>query len=170
VDRQMKQFILDLLQSHNIMSFATVRADGFPQATSVVYASEGLTLYFACDLESQKARNIARSPKVSLTINHDYEDWNEIRGLSLAGLAELLTGRADRRRAWRALAAKFPAMAAMTEAERAAAALVRVRPKVISVIDYQRGIGHTDLVRVGGSDAPARPRRGATRRPARATA
>ncbi len=149
MERRLKAFILDLLKSHNIMSLATVRSDGFPQATTVVYANDGLALYFACDLDSQKARNIARSGKVSLTINHDYEDWNQIRGLSIGGRARLLTRPADRRRAWKALAAKFPAMAEMTEDERAEAALVRVDPRVISVIDYQRGFGHTDLVEVG---------------------
>lgn len=153
VRKHLEKLILELLKSHNIMSLATVRPDGFPQATSVVYANEGLTIYFACDPGSQKAMNIARIGKVSLTINHDYRDWTEIRGLSMGATAKILSRPADRRRAWRALAAKFPAMAESTEFERAEAAVVRVTPKVISVIDYRRGFGHTDLVKLGKEGA-----------------
>jgi PPOX class probable F420-dependent enzyme len=155
VDAETRRLVLDLLSTHGVMSLATVRPDGWPQATAVVYANDGLTLYFACDRESQKARNIARSPRVSLTVNRDYDDWNEIRGLSMGARAEVLSRPADLRRAWRALGAKFPAMADMTEDERAQAAVVRVRPTVISVIDYRRGFGHTDLVTLEREPRPA---------------
>jgi hypothetical protein len=33
MNRARKAFILKLLKQHNIMSFATVRPDGFPQST-----------------------------------------------------------------------------------------------------------------------------------------
>ncbi len=155
MNAELKRLVLELLRNHGIMSLATVRPDGWPQATTVAYANDGLTLYFACDRDSQKARNIARAPRVSLTVNHDYEDWSEIRGLSMGARADVLARPADLRRAWRTLGSKFPAMADMTEEERAQAAVVRVRPVVISVIDYQRGFGHTDLLAVGGA-APAR--------------
>jgi PPOX class probable F420-dependent enzyme len=146
VKRELKEIIVALLRSHNIMSIATVRRDGFPQATTVVYANDGTTLYFACDRASQKVRNIARSPKVSVTISNDYEDWSQIRGLSLGGVAEIVTSPAEERRAWRLLGAKFPGLDGLSEEERADTALVRVSPRVISVIDYRRGFGHTDLV------------------------
>jgi pyridoxine/pyridoxamine 5'-phosphate oxidase len=40
------------------MTLATIRPDGFLQATMVYYANDGLVLYFATDLTSQKASNI----------------------------------------------------------------------------------------------------------------
>jgi nitroimidazol reductase NimA-like FMN-containing flavoprotein (pyridoxamine 5'-phosphate oxidase superfamily) len=40
-----ERFILDALQTHNILTLATVREDGYPQATTVGYVHEGLTLY-----------------------------------------------------------------------------------------------------------------------------
>lgn len=46
-------------------------SDGFPQATTVGYANDGLDLYFCCDRASQKVRNLRHSGKVSLTIDHD---------------------------------------------------------------------------------------------------
>lgn len=45
----LQKFIQRQLKQHNIMSLATVRADGFPQATTVGYANDGLDLYFCCD-------------------------------------------------------------------------------------------------------------------------
>jgi hypothetical protein len=39
---------------HTIRSAAT-RPDGWPQATTLGYANEGLTLYFLCGPDSQKA-------------------------------------------------------------------------------------------------------------------
>ena len=39
-----RQFILDILHSVNDLTLATIRADGYPQATTVSYANDGLTL------------------------------------------------------------------------------------------------------------------------------
>jgi hypothetical protein len=49
-------------------AIATIRPDGYPQATTVSYVSDGLTIYFGCVAESQKAQNIAYNNKVSLTV------------------------------------------------------------------------------------------------------
>jgi len=59
MDPELKGKILTLLDQHRIMTVATLRADGWPQATTVGYVNEGLTLYFLCGLDSQKARNLA---------------------------------------------------------------------------------------------------------------
>ena len=66
------------------MTIATLRPDGWPQATTVGYASDGLTLYFLCGPDSQKARNLARDDRVSLAIDDDTEPVMEITGLSMA--------------------------------------------------------------------------------------
>ena len=59
MDDLMKQKILSLLEAHRIMTIATLRPDGWPQATTVGYVNEGLALWFLCGLESQKAKNLA---------------------------------------------------------------------------------------------------------------
>jgi len=147
MNRASKAFILRLLKQHNIMSFATVRADGYPQATTVAYANDGLNLYFCCDRASQKARNLRRSGKVSLTIDRDYKDWSRIKGLSMGASARLLSKPADVTRALELLGRKFPEMRKMSEEDLASTVFVRVTPKVISLLDYSKGFGHTDLVR-----------------------
>jgi nitroimidazol reductase NimA-like FMN-containing flavoprotein (pyridoxamine 5'-phosphate oxidase superfamily) len=60
MDEEIRRRILKLLDEHRIMTIATLRPDGWPQATTVGYASEGLTIYFLCGRDSQKAANLAR--------------------------------------------------------------------------------------------------------------
>ena len=88
MDDAIRQKILALLDQHRIMTVATLRPDGWPQATTVGYGNDGLTLYFLCGLESQKAANLARDDRVSLTIDHDTPNVMEITGLSMAAHAQ----------------------------------------------------------------------------------
>ena len=143
-----KRFILEQLKAHRNMSLATVRSDGYPQATTVAYANDGLTLYFACDRNSQKVRNLRHSPKVSLTINKDWTGWKKIRGLSMGASAKILERPADTLRAHTLLARKFKDMKGLSAEDLAATVFVCVQPKVISMLDYRRGFGWTELVRV----------------------
>jgi len=143
-----KRFILDQLKTHRNMSLATVRPDGYPQATTVAFANDGLTLYFACDRDSQKVRNLRHSPKVSLTINKDWAGWKKVRGLSMGATAKILERPADTKRALALLSRKFKDMKGLSEEDLAETAFVRVQPKVVSMLDYRRGFGWTKLVRV----------------------
>lgn len=143
-----KRFILEQLKSHRNMTLATVRADGYPQATTVAYANDGLTLYFACDRNSQKARNLRRSPKVSLAINKDRAGWTKITGLSMGGTAKILQRPADTKRALMLLSRKFKEMKGFSEEDLKATVFVRVQPKVVSMLDYRRGFGWTRQARV----------------------
>src|SRR5512139_2079056 len=95
MDEAIRQKILALLDQHRIMTIATVRPDGWPQATTVGYASEGLTLYFLCGPDSQKAANLARDERVSLTIDHDTPDLMAIAGLSMAAHAQAVVDPAE---------------------------------------------------------------------------
>jgi PPOX class probable F420-dependent enzyme len=143
-----RRFILEQLKTHRNMSLATVRPDGYPQATTVAFANDGLALYFACDRNSQKLRNLRHSPKVSLTINRDWAGWKQIRGLSMGGTARVLDRPADSRGAYALLARKFSGMKGLSAEDLAETVFVRVQPKVISMLDYRRGFGWTKQVRV----------------------
>jgi hypothetical protein len=46
------------------------------------------------------------------------------------------------------LGRKYPALAGSGRPEPEEIAIVKLQPKVISVIDYAKGFGHTELVRV----------------------
>ena len=142
--------ILRLLDQHRIMRIATVRPDGWPQVTTVGYVNEALTLYFLCGLESQKAANLARDDRVSLTIDHDTPDLMAITGLSMAARAQLVVDRAEADKVLRMLPLKYPEQKTLpvkmpTPDE---IRIFRVAPLVISVLDYSKGFGHTDLVSI----------------------
>ncbi len=137
------------------MTLATVRPDGYPQATTVAYANDGLAVYFMCDRDAQKVRNLGKNPKVSLAIDGEGSDWEHLHGLSMGATAEVVNSPAEKRRAFKLLGSKFASMAKMSEGDLAESAIVRVTPKVISAINYDLGFGHTDLVRVSRADVPA---------------
>lgn len=140
--------ILALLDQHRIMTIATLRPDGWPQATTVGYVNEGLTLYFLCGLDSQKAANLARDDRVSLAIDHDTPDLMAITGLSMAAHAQAVVDLAEANKVLRMLPLKYPEQIALPvpmptpEDVR----IFRVTPTVISVLDYSKGFGHTELV------------------------
>ena len=148
MDHEIKEKILKLLDQHRIMSLATLRPDGWPQATTVGYANDGLTLYFLCGPESQKAQNLARDNRVSLTIDHDTPQVMEITGLSMAARAKAVTDPAECERALRRLMLRYPEQKSLPLPipSPADVRIFRVTPTVISVLDYSKGFGHTDLV------------------------
>ena len=150
MDDSMKQKILSLLDAHRIMTIATLRPDGWPQATTVGYVNEGLMLWFLCGLESQKAKNLARDNRVSITIDHDTPDILSITGLSMAARAHRVTDRAEAEKVIAMLPLKYPdappSTAQMKMPGPDDVALFRVVPEVVSVLDYTKGFAHTDLV------------------------
>jgi PPOX class probable F420-dependent enzyme len=147
MDDEIKRKILTLLDQHRIMTIATLRPDGWPQATTVGYASEGLTLYFLCGPDSQKAANLARDGRVSLTIDHDTPQVMEITGLSMAARAQIVTDPAEAEKVLRLLMLKYPQQSIpLPMPSPADVRIFRVTPMVISVLDYSKGFAHTDLV------------------------
>lgn len=148
MDANIRRKILTLLDQHRIMTVATLRPDGWPQATTVGYVHEGLTLYFLCGLESQKAKNLALDNRISLTIDHDTPDLMAITGLSMAAHAQAVDDIAEAKKVLRLLPLKYPEpqFLPMKMPEPGEVRIFRVTPSVISVLDYTRGFGHTDLV------------------------
>jgi nitroimidazol reductase NimA-like FMN-containing flavoprotein (pyridoxamine 5'-phosphate oxidase superfamily) len=148
VDEEIRKKILTLLDQHRIMTIATLRPDGWPQATTVGYANDGLTLYFLCGPDSRKAANLSRDDRVSLTIDHDTPDVMAITGLSMAAHAHPVHDPAEVDKALRLLMRKYPEYKALPipVPKPEEIRVLRVTPTVISVLDYSKGFGHTDLV------------------------
>jgi len=145
---RLEQEIISILDDANDMTIATVRENGYPQATTVSYVNDDLKIYFGCAANSQKAKNLARNNKVSLTVNLPYASWNDIRGLSLGGRAERVTDPQEAEQAGQLMFEKFPQVARYAPAELEDIVLFRVTPEVISVLDYRKGFGHSDLIKL----------------------
>ena len=97
---------------------------------------------------SQKARNIAHCDKVSVAVTLPYDRWDEIRALSMGARAARLTDPVEIAKVGRLMLKKFPQGADFGPEEADSIALFAVRPVVISVLDYRKGFGDTELVEV----------------------
>ncbi len=147
MDQSFKDFVLQVIDGATDLTLATLRPDGYPQATTVSYAHDGLSLYVGIGKHSQKAENIRHNNKVSLTINLPYQDWREIKGLSMSALAEIVQDGAGVATAKACLLKRFPQIAEWGDSAVAGEmAFLKITPRVISILDYSKGFGHTELV------------------------
>ena len=142
--------ILKLLDECDDLTLATVRPDGTPQANIVNFGHEHLTLYFATGRDSQKVRNLQSCDRVSLALRTDYEEWVSVKGLSITATATL---RADdsawAQHAKECLAMRFPARSnSPSPQDLPGAVFVKVVPSEICLIDYSKGYGHREVLRL----------------------
>jgi len=145
---QRKQFVA-ILSAAPDLTIATIRPDGYPQATTVSFVNDGETIYFGTWSKSQKAKNIAACDKVSLTVDLPYASWSEIRGVSLGGRARFVRDQQELARVGALMLQKFPQLAeALGGVDQNEMAIIRIDAEVVSILDYAKGFGHTELERV----------------------
>lgn len=144
-DPDPKSKILAMLDENRIMSIATVRPDGWPQATMVGYVHDDLTLYFSVARASQKLANIQNNPRVSVAIGHDSP--KAIRGLSMAGHASEVMDLAEVGRLNGLIAARYPEQAVFAPRE-VASVILKFAPQIVSIIDLTKGPGRPELAEV----------------------
>lgn len=150
---ELEKLILQQLDEHRLMTVATNRPDGWPQATVVGYVNDGMLLYFFVGRLSQKYANIARDPRVSAAISGDFASPLDIKGLSLAGRAAAVNDSIEYGHACDLLFKRYPEYAAWPRPDPAMAPLIRITPEVFSVLDYSKGFGHSDLVTISRGDS-----------------
>ncbi len=146
LDPKTLKFVVQVLADTPDITIATKRPDGFPQATVVSFAHDGATIYFGCGAKSQKAQNIAHDNRVSATATPPYKDWSHIRGLSIGARAYPVTDDKEATRVGQLMMKRFPeaeGLEAMTKDFDMK--LYRLDPEVISILDYEKGFGHTEL-------------------------
>jgi general stress protein 26 len=150
--QEFKRKIVDLLNTHRIMTVATNRPDGWPQATIVGYANDGLIMYCFVGRDSQKFANVTRDPRVSIAIGNDYPQPLLIKGLSMSARVQFVEDQGEIGHALDILLQRYPEYKVMPPPDPAAVPMLRFTPEVVSILDYQKGFGHTDLVRVTQND------------------
>jgi nitroimidazol reductase NimA-like FMN-containing flavoprotein (pyridoxamine 5'-phosphate oxidase superfamily) len=149
VDQTLRRMILDLLDTNRILTITTNRPDGWPQATIVGYANDAERIYVIVARAGQKYTNIMRDNRVSLAIGGDSPDPMRIKGLSMAARATEVTDAAERQAAVALMLRRYLEYAGMTPPDENSIALLRILPDVVSLLDYTKGFGHADLVRLG---------------------
>lgn len=140
------------LAAHHVVSLATTDDDGGPHAACVMYALDGLRLYWMSDPESRHSRHIGARPRVTATVAPDYSDFREIRGLQLFGRARRLVDETESAQARQRMLSRYAFLAELASgppALRAAfekAGFYCLEPDRITLIDNTKGFGHKDTL------------------------
>lgn len=76
-----------LLDARNFATVTTLNPDGGPQSSVMWFKRDGDTVLLSTTADRQKARNLARDPRVSISV---YDLANPYSSVELRGTAELL--------------------------------------------------------------------------------
>lgn len=147
----MEEKAVKILDSHRTMAISTVRPDGWPQTTIVGYANDGLLIYFLISRSSQKLANIQRDDRVAVAIGNEPRDMSEAKAVYAGALASEVTDSKQREHAWHLLAHRHPNLADFDLPQKSDAAMMRAMCKYVSILDFTKGLGHTDGLTVGDS-------------------
>jgi nitroimidazol reductase NimA-like FMN-containing flavoprotein (pyridoxamine 5'-phosphate oxidase superfamily) len=139
---------IEILDAHRMMAISTVRPDGWPQTTMVGYANNGWTVYFLIFRSSQKFVNIQRDDRVAIAVSGETSFLSDIKAVYAGAHAKEVTDPKERANAWMSLLERHPNLADFGLPDDSETALMRAQCKYVSVLDYSKGIGHTEALTV----------------------
>ena len=116
-----------LLDGRNLATVATLNPDGGPQTSVVWIAREGDTVLFSTTARRQKARNLARDPRVSLTV---FDAANPYQSVNIRGTVELIDD--SERSLPHRLSQKYLGEDPPAEPEEVGRLIVRVTPQKVT--------------------------------------
>jgi uncharacterized protein YhbP (UPF0306 family) len=145
---ELKQQVLGYLEGHNTMTLGTCSGD-VPWAATVFYASDDLRLYFFSVPDSRHCENLAANPRVAVTVQEDYHDWQKIKGIQLEGTAILVDSLIEKAKAMAVYARKYPEVIKLFTNPASGVfykAFLKVKfycviPKKLFFIDNEQGFG-----------------------------
>ncbi len=157
MSEELKQQILNYLDSHNTMTLGTCSKD-VPWAATVFYASEELRLYFFSAPDSRHCGNLAANPRVSVTIQEDYRDWRKIKGIQLEGKAVPVESLTEKAKAMAIYVRKYPEIMKIFSNPASGAfyrAFLKVKfycvvPERLFYIDNEQSFGKRQELVIGG--------------------
>lgn len=148
MSEQLKQQILEYMEGHNTMTLGTCQGE-IPWAATVFYASDDLRLYFFSAPDSRHCQNLAGNPRVAVTVQEDYHDWRQIKGIQLEGRVMLVDSLIEKGKAMAVYARKYPEVMKIFTSPSSGAfyraflkvKFYRVVPERIFYIDNEQGFG-----------------------------
>ena len=144
--QKLKAMVMRVLDENRTMAVATVRPDGWPQATIVGFVHEELTLYFVVSRESQKLANLKRDPRVSIALGRAGTRGESIRGLSLAAHVDEVADPDTIQRLNDLVQDRYPQVTVFAP-RTSNCAVLRAKPFLISLIDEAEGLAHPVLLK-----------------------
>jgi uncharacterized protein YhbP (UPF0306 family) len=99
--------VLAYMASHNTMTLGTCCGD-VPWTATVFYVNDRFRLYFFSAPESRHCQNLSVNPRVAVTIQEDYREWQKIKGIQLEGTVTSLESVLERAKALTHYGRKYP--------------------------------------------------------------
>jgi uncharacterized protein YhbP (UPF0306 family) len=146
MDEIARQRALDYLAEHTVATLATCGEDGV-WAAAVFYVNDGFDLLFLSADHTRHARHIAANRQVAATIQENYNRWEAIQGIQMAGRAEKLSGAAQEQAMARYLE-KYPFIRdnPLLSGALEKVGWYRLSAETLFFIDNTRAFGHRDRV------------------------
>lgn len=116
-----------LLDGKNFATIATVNADGSPQSSVVWVKRDGDTVLFSTTKGRAKGRNLARDPRISVSIFETADPYNYVE---IRGTAELIDDRGGELA--RELSHKYEGVDPPPEPDEIVRVIVRVVPEKVT--------------------------------------
>jgi nitroimidazol reductase NimA-like FMN-containing flavoprotein (pyridoxamine 5'-phosphate oxidase superfamily) len=145
----MEQPAIGILNDNKIMTVATMRPDGWPQATIVGYANEGFELYFLIYRTSQKFANISKDNRIAITVGHEPTELRDVKAVYAGCTVNEVTDLGEKSRAWTLLAERHPNLTDLAPPQTGEVATMVARCKHVSVLDYSKGLGQSESLTIG---------------------
>lgn len=141
------QAALDYIASCHVMTLATSGPTG-TWASAVFYVADQFTFYFLSAPHTRHVSNLEHNPRCAATIQRDYDEWQDIRGIQMEGVVLQLGGEA-RDEAAALYAHKYTFLEeAPTPIKRAMdkVAWFSLTPDRLYYLDNSRGFAHRDRI------------------------
>ena len=142
------QTVLDYIDDKNVMTLATQGETG-PWAAAVFFANDEFSFYFLSSPTTRHCKNMAINPRVSATIQLDYDNWQDIKGVQMEGEVILLDG-AEKAMALARYGAKFPVVSTALKSPKDIASAMskaswyKLVPDRLYYIDNAKGLGNRE--------------------------
>lgn len=143
--------IVRFLEAHHVMSLATVGSLG-PHAANLFYVRDGFGVVWVSDPNSRHSRDLETDARVSATVAPDTSDYARVRGAQIHGVARRVTDSDERRRLLALLVQRYSFLAKPKDASEKmaaafdSAAVYRLEPARIVLVDNSLGFGHKDTL------------------------
>jgi uncharacterized protein YhbP (UPF0306 family) len=150
MNNSLRENVRRYLRNHNVATLAT-SCNGKVQAAALFYVNDGYTLYFLSSPTSRHCLNLSQDPRVAVTIQGEYSNWFEIKGVQIEGDASKLSA-AEEEQARRLYERKFPVVGLLTKAPSAIVKALskvcwyKIVPYSLCFIDNSIGFGHRDEI------------------------
>lgn len=95
----MSQSAEEFLASHELLTLATASSTGEPHAAPVFYATDGLSVFFSLNANSQSYKNIKANGRASVAVGDapdPGQDWTAAKGLQITGTVTDIDGDEER--------------------------------------------------------------------------